>query len=90
MKESYEQLLIRSVANCQSYLQAGVTTIRELGSIDDVALHLAESLNRHLFLGLRLIALGKTITMTGGHDPFWASFADGRIEVLKRIRGVIK
>jgi len=85
-KEGYEQLLIRSVANCQSYLQAGVTTIRDLGSIDDVALHVAESLNRKLVPGPRLIASGKTITMTGGHDPFWASFADGPVEALKRTR----
>lgn len=96
-KESYEQKLIRAVVNAQTYIKNGVTTIRDVGSIEDIALHVAEAVNRDLFTGPRIIASGKTLTMTGGHDPFWARFCDGKDEALKGVReqifknaGVIK
>jgi imidazolonepropionase-like amidohydrolase len=96
-KEGYEQMIIRAVANCQEYIRSGVTTIRDLGSIDDIALHVAEGIKRKLFVAPRLIACGKTLTMTGGHDPFWGSFCDGPVEAVKATReqifknaGVIK
>jgi imidazolonepropionase-like amidohydrolase len=96
-KESYEQMIIRAVANCQEYIRSGVTTIRDVGSIDDIALHVAEGIKRKLFVGPRLIACGKTLTMTGGHDPFWGRFCDGPVEAVKATReqifknaGVIK
>ncbi|MEH7502731.1 amidohydrolase family protein [Neobacillus drentensis] len=82
-KESYEQKLIRAVSNAHTYLKNGVTTVRDLGSIDDIALHVAEAINRNLIVGTRVIASGKTLTMTGGHDPFWGRFVDGKDEALK-------
>jgi imidazolonepropionase-like amidohydrolase len=85
-KESYEQMIIRAVANCQEYVRSGVTTVRDVGAIDDIALHVAEGIRRKLFTGPRLIACGKTLTMTGGHDPFWGRFCDGPIEALKATR----
>ncbi|MBM7714865.1 amidohydrolase family protein [Siminovitchia sp. FSL H7-0308] len=96
-EESYEQIIIRAVTNYQKYITKGITTIRDLGSIKDIALHVAEAADRNLIAGSRLVACGKTITMTGGHDPFWGSFSDGPSEVLKATReqiykhaGVIK
>lgn len=85
-KESHEQMVIRAVANCQDYVKSGVTTVRDLGSINDIALDVAEAINRNLIKGPRVVASGKTITMTGGHDPFWARFVDGPIEALKATR----
>lgn len=85
-KETKEQMLIRSVANAQIYLKSGVTTIRDLGSIDDIALHVAAAISEGIIEGPRIIASGKTITMTGGHDPFWAKFVDGKDAALKATR----
>ncbi|WP_282139611.1 metal-dependent hydrolase family protein [Cytobacillus oceanisediminis] len=84
--EGYEQMLIRAVANCQTYLQHGITTVRDIGSIDDIALHVAKGIKRGLISGPDVIASGKTLTMTGGHDPFWARFVDGKEEALKGVR----
>ncbi|MCU1806340.1 amidohydrolase family protein [Cytobacillus firmus] len=84
--EGYEQMLIRAVANCQTYLQSGITTVRDIGSIDDIALHVAKGIKRGLIPGPDVIASGKTLTMTGGHDPFWARFVDGKDEALKGVR----
>lgn len=84
--EGYEQMLIRAVSNCQTYLQHGITTVRDIGSIDDIALHVAKGIKRGLISGPDVIASGKTLTMTGGHDPFWARFVDGKEEALKGVR----
>ncbi|USK37108.1 amidohydrolase family protein [Cytobacillus firmus] len=84
--EGYEQMLIRAVANCQTYLKHGITTVRDIGSIDDIALHVAKGIKRELIPGPDVIASGKTLTMTGGHDPFWARFVDGKDEALKGVR----
>jgi len=84
--EGYEQMLIRAVSYCRTYLQNGITTVRDIGSVDDIALHVARSINRGLIDGPTLIASGKTLTMTGGHDPFWARFIDGKEEALKGVR----
>ncbi len=85
-KESYEQKIIRSISNAQKHLKNGVTTVRDLGSVDDIALHVAEAINRKIIDGPRIIACGKTLTMTGGHDPFWGRFCDGPYEGLKGVR----
>ncbi len=84
--EGYEQMLIRAVSNCQQYIQNGITTVRDIGSIDDIAIHVAKAIKRGLIQGPNLIASGKTLTMTGGHDPFWARFVDGKEEALKGVR----
>ena len=84
--EGYEQMLIRAVANCRHYLEHGITTVRDIGSVDDIALHVAKSIRRGLVPGPDVIASGKTLTMTGGHDPFWARFVDGKDEALKGVR----
>ncbi|WP_342025535.1 amidohydrolase family protein [Cytobacillus pseudoceanisediminis] len=84
--EGHEQMLIRAVANCQTYLHHGITTVRDIGSIDDIALHVAKGIKRGLISGPDVIASGKTLTMTDGHDPFWARFVDGKEEALKGVR----
>jgi imidazolonepropionase-like amidohydrolase len=84
--EGYEQMLLRAVSNCQTYLRYGITTVRDIGSVDDIALHVAKGIKRGLISGPDVIASGKTLTMTGGHDPFWARFVDGKEEALKGVR----
>ncbi|WP_099159543.1 metal-dependent hydrolase family protein [Virgibacillus ndiopensis] len=85
-EEGYEQMLIRAVSNCKNYVESGITTVRDIGSVDDIALHVAKGVKRGLVIGPNIIASGKTLTMTGGHDPFWARFVDGRDEALKGVR----
>ncbi|SFB38456.1 Imidazolonepropionase [Lentibacillus halodurans] len=85
-KECYEQKIIRAVANCQRYLRHGITTIRDVGSINDISLQVAQGVKRGIIDGPNLIASGKTLTMTGGHDPFWARFLDGTTDALKATR----
>ncbi|WP_065493611.1 metal-dependent hydrolase family protein [Rhodococcus opacus] len=93
-----EQLtVVRAVANAQKHLQAGVTTVRDLGSNWDVAVTVARAIDRGICDGPTVIASGRTVIMTGGHDPFWGIFSDGVDAVTQAVRqqihagaGVIK
>lgn len=84
--EGYEQMLMRAVSNGHYYLKNGITTVRDIGSIDDISIHVAKAIRRGIIKGPEIITSGKTLTMTGGHDPFWAKFIDGREEALKGVR----
>lgn len=84
--EGYEQMLIRAAANADHYLPHGITTVRDIGSIDDISLHIAKAIQNGLIDGPDVTACGKTLTMTGGHDPFWARFVDGKEEALRGVR----
>ncbi|MDP9354759.1 MAG: amidohydrolase family protein, partial [Chloroflexota bacterium] len=70
-RERREETLLRAVGHARQTLEAGITTVRDLGSVDDLAIDLAEAVERGHVVGPRIIASGRTIIMTGGHDPFW-------------------
>lgn len=89
--------LVRAVENARTQLHAGVTTVRDLGSNWDLAIHVATAAQRGLFVGPTVIASGRTVVMTGGHDPFWGLAGDGVDAVVRNVRtqvalgaGVIK
>ncbi|MFD1416859.1 metal-dependent hydrolase family protein [Oceanobacillus jeddahense] len=85
-EDGYEQMIIRAVSHCQDYINNGITTIRDIGSIDDIAIYISNAVKEKILKGPKIIASGKTLTMTGGHDPFWARFIDGKDEALKGVR----
>ena len=58
----------RSVGYAKKTLDAGFTTVRDLGG--EVAMHLRDAINQGLLPGPRIYAAGKSIASTGGHgDP---------------------
>lgn len=58
----------RSVGFAEKTLQAGFTTVRDLGG--EVAPRLRDAINQKLVRGPRIVAAGKSIATTGGHaDP---------------------
>lgn len=58
----------RSVGYAEKTLQAGFTSVRDLGG--EVAPHLRDAINQGLVDGPRIFAAGKSIATTGGHaDP---------------------
>lgn len=67
-------------------LEHGVTTVRDVGSSYDAAIVTARAVRDGWFPGPRTYTSGRTITMTGGHDPFWARFTDGPQEAVKAVR----
>lgn len=96
-KEGEQLTTIRAVANAQAQLHSGVTTVLDLGGNWDIAITVARAITRGYVRGPRVIAAGKTIIMTGGHDPFWGIFCDSPTQVITAVRrqvtlgaGVIK
>jgi len=93
-----EQLTtIRAVANARSQLHAGITTVRDLGSNWDIAVSIAKAIDRGVCEGPTVVASGRTVIMTGGHDGFWGIPSDGVDAVTRAVRtqvhvgaGVIK
>lgn len=58
----------RSVGYARKTLEAGFTSVRDLGG--EVTLHLRDAVNQGLVPGPRIFAAGKSIATTGGHaDP---------------------
>lgn len=61
---------VRATHFAQLTLQAGFTTVRELGDSDHVSTALREGVKQGLIQGPRIFAAGKSLATTGGHaDP---------------------
>lgn len=82
-----EQLTaIRAVEHARAHLGAGVTTVADLGANWDVSLAVARAVRAGYVVGPRVVATGRTVVMTGGHDPFWGNFCDGPDAVVRGVR----
>lgn len=82
-----EQLTtIRAAANARAHLHAGVTTVVDLGSNWDVAIAVAQAVDLGHLHGPRIVAAGRTVAMTGGHDPFWVNACDGADAMVRGVR----
>ena len=88
--EEGEQLtVVRAAANAAAQLNAGVTMVRDLGSYWDIAISIARAIDRGAIEGPTVIASGRTVIMTGGHDPFWGIASDGVDAVTRAVRGQV-
>ena len=68
-------------------LEAGFTTVRDLGAMEHLNIHLAKAIDAGLIPGPKILAAGMGVTMTGGHGHgFIAREADGPDEVRKAVR----
>lgn len=64
------QYTLRAVVNARRTLEAGFTTVRDLGDRDLVTVALRDAVARGEVVGPRILAAGKSIATTGGHaDP---------------------
>jgi imidazolonepropionase-like amidohydrolase len=89
-EETATQRVIRSARRLEETLAAGVTTIRDLGGTDNLAIELAAMVERGELVGPRMLAAGQVITMTGGHGHWMGIEADGPDEVRRAARSLIK
>ncbi len=88
-REGEQLTVIRAAGHARAHLQSGITTVRDLGSNWDVAISVARAVDRGALDGPTVIASGKTVIMTGGHDPFWGVQADGVDAVTAAVRGQV-
>ena len=80
----------RAVGNLRDALEAGVTTVRDLGSRGTLALDAAEAVAAGALDGPRVLACGRNVIMTGGHGNWFGREADGPAEVRKAAREQLK
>ncbi len=88
-REGQELTLLRAAGHARDQLRAGITTVRDLGSNWDAAIHVARAIDRGAIEGPTVIASGRTVIMTGGHDPFWGVPCDGIDAVVRGVRGQV-
>src|SRR5262249_9060755 len=72
--------------NARRTLEAGVTTVRDLGSIHGISLHLRDQIDAGKLPGPRMRAANSIICMTGGHGWMLGREADGADDVRKAVR----
>lgn len=98
LKESWELRTIRAVPAMRATLEAGFTTLRDLGTegagYADVALR--DAVTQGIVLGPRVFVATRALVATGcygpsGFDPRWnvpkgAQVADGAVELRKAVR----
>lgn len=75
--ESEQESTLRAVRNAREQLRGGVTTVRDVGSLDDIAISVARAVKKGWVAGPRTYASGRTVIISGGHDPFWGLESDG-------------
>lgn len=69
---------IRGVALADQLVTAGITAVRDVGTVDDVALRIKEGIDRGIISGPRVLWSGRLISSTGGHGDEVTSTATGR------------
>jgi imidazolonepropionase-like amidohydrolase len=80
---------IRGVKNLQLALMSGVTSVRDCGAADNLAIELSKAVEEGMIPGPRIRAAGRVITMTGGHGHFIGRQADGPVGTAQATRAEI-
>jgi imidazolonepropionase-like amidohydrolase len=83
---------IKAVKNARKHLEAGVTTVRDLGGMDAVSCEVGRAIDEGLVPGPRVLAAGHALTITGGHghNMGFAREVDGPDAMRKAVREEIR
>ena len=90
MTESDETFIMRGVGAVRAALGSGVTTMRDLGSRNQVIMPIKAAVAQGIIPGPRIIAAGTPITTTGGHCNMFGTEADTAEQVVTAIRNQFK
>ena len=90
LSENDQQLTIRATNNMRKAVLAGTTTIRDIGSKNEVAFPVRQMIESGHVPGPRLLLAGTPITITAGHCWFFGTEADTEAEVRTAIRTQVK
>lgn len=77
-RDSAAAAAIRGTLLLSQFLDAGITAVRDVGTVDDVALRIKEAVSRGLVDGPRVLWSGQLIAARGGHGNEITSTATGR------------
>lgn len=88
-RDSPAAAAIRGVLLSSQLIDGGITAVRDVGTLDDVALKIKEAALRHMIDAPRVFWAGKLIASRGGHGDEITETASGRpkpIETSGRLR----
>ncbi|MGE5653874.1 MAG: amidohydrolase family protein [Bacillota bacterium] len=89
-RESVALRTLRAAHYARLDLEAGFTTVRNMGSGSGIDLGLKQAMQMGLATGARVITCGSCITMTGGHGWMGGREVDGADEARKAARELLK
>ena len=78
--------LLKAARHARQTLEAGFTTVRDVGSRDHSIFQLARAVESGLLPGPRIVAAGRAICMIGGHARFIGQEADGPDAVVAAVQ----
>ena len=90
MSEGVPVLTMRAVTAMRKALLAGTTTIRDLGSPNDVAFPVRAAVESGAIPGPRMLLAGTPITITAGHCWFFGTEADTTDAVVSAVRRQVR
>ena len=90
MKEPIALNSIKAARHARLTLEAGITTVRDMGGRDYVDLSLRNAIRGKVVQGPRMLCSGKMVCMTGGYGWQYSQEADGPEGVRKAVREQIK
>jgi imidazolonepropionase-like amidohydrolase len=79
-------LALRAVANAQSALVRGVTTLADCGARGRTVIEVRDAIGRREVMGPRILAAGAPITTTGGHCAWLGACAELPDDVIREAR----
>jgi imidazolonepropionase-like amidohydrolase len=82
--------VIRALLRARETVEAGVTTVRDLGGRDYVEMAVRRAIMEGWAPGPRILAAGKAICMTGGHGWWIGRETDGPDDARKAVREQLK
>ena len=81
---------LKGARNARRNLEAGITTVRDLGGKDYINLHVRDAVNSGIIDGCRIVSSGHVLCMTGGHGWYTGIECDGPDALRRAARQEIK
>ena len=81
-----EALISRAADNLHGALSAGVTTVRDCGTLNEVAFAVRSAIESGELKGPRVVTCGSPLTTTGGHCYFFGLEADDEDSLRAAVR----
>ena len=85
-----QRLTMRAVSAMRKAVLAGTTTVRDIGSRNEVAFAIKQAIKDGAIPGPRLLVAGTPITITAGHCWFFGTQADTADDVAKAVRNQVR
>ena len=89
-KDDIQRLTMRAVSAMRKAVLAGTTTVRDIGSRNEVAFGVKQAIKDGAIPGPRLLVAGTPITITAGHCWFFGTQADTADDVAKAVRNQVR